>query len=223
VSIVLDVPDWPSHVAGQHVDVKLTAEDGYSAERSYSIASAPAPGRIEITVQHVRDGEISPYLVDVARPGDAIQLRGPIGGYFVWSPERTAPVTLIAGGSGVVPLMSMVRSRMAMSSHTPFRLIYSVRTPEDTIYADDLRSQSHDDRGFDVAYAYTRAAPDGWSGQVGRIDAARLTAAVWPANARPDVYVCGPTGFVETAANYLVDAGHKPERIRTERFGPTGG
>ena len=223
VSLMLDVPDWPSHVAGQHVDVKLTSEDGYAAERSYSVASAPAPGRLEITVQRVTDGEVSPYLVDVARPGDSIQLRGPIGGYFVWSPQRTAPVTLVAGGSGVVPLMSMVRARDAMSSVTPFRLIYSVRTPEDALYADELRTRLGNDDRLDLSYVYTRTAPDGWRGQVGRIDAARLTAGSWPVEMQPDVFVCGPTSFVETVADLLVDAGHEADRIRTERFGPTGG
>jgi ferredoxin-NADP reductase len=223
VSLMLDVPDWPSHVAGQHVDVKLTSEDGYAAERSYSVASAPAPGRLEITVQRVNDGEVSPYLVDVARPGDSIQLRGPIGGYFVWSPQRTAPVTLVAGGSGVVPLMSMVRARHAMSSPTPFRIIYSVRTPEDTIYADELQALAGDDGGLDLSYVYTRTAPGGWRGQVGRIDAARLTAGSWPVEMEPDVFVCGPTSFVETVADLLVDAGHEEDRIRTERFGATGG
>jgi len=223
VSLTLDVPEWPSHVAGQHVDVKLTSEDGYSTERSYSIASAPSPGRLELTVQRVPDGEVSPYLVDVAQSGDSIQLRGPIGGYFVWSPDKTAPVTLIAGGSGVVPLMSMVRARTAMSSHTPFRLIYSARTPEDAIYADELHDLVRDDHELDISYAYTRTAPDGWRGHVGRIDATRLAADGWPAEMNPDVYVCGPTSFVETAANYLVDAGHKPDKVRTERFGPSGG
>jgi len=223
VTLALDVPEWPSHLAGQHVDVKLTAEDGYSAQRSYSIASAPAPGRLEIGVQRVEDGEMSPYLVDVAQPGDPIELRGPIGGYFVWSPDQTAPVLLVAGGSGVVPLMSMLRERGDTGSRTPFRLIYSVRTPDDAMYADELRQRVRDDRGLDVAYAYTRKAPEGWRGQVGRLDAARLQSDGWPASLEPDVFVCGPTSFVEAVADFLVDAGHDPHRIRTERFGPTGG
>jgi ferredoxin-NADP reductase len=213
-------------MAGQHVDVKLTAEDGYSAQRSYSIASAPSPGRLEITVQRVEDGEMSPYLVDVAQPGDPIELRGPIGGYFVWSPAEAMPgppVLLVAGGSGVVPLMSMVRARSDAGSRTPFRLIYSVRTPDDAMYADELRQRVRDDHGLDVAYAYSRKAPDGWRGKVGRIDAGRLAAEGWPASLEPDVFVCGPTSFVEAVANFLVDAGHEPHRIRTERFGPTGG
>jgi ferredoxin-NADP reductase len=223
VTLALDVPEWPSHLAGQHVDVKLTAEDGYWAQRSYSIASAPARGRLDISVQRVEDGELSPYLVDVAQPGDRIELRGPIGGYFVWSPDQTAPVLLVAGGSGVVPLMSMLRARGDAGSRTPFRLIYSVRTPEDAMYADELRTRQRDNHGLDVAYAYTRKAPEGWRGQVGRIDARRLVNDGWPASLEPDVFVCGPTSFVEAVANFLVDAGHDPQRIRTERFGPTGG
>jgi ferredoxin-NADP reductase len=223
VTLALDVPEWPSHLAGQHVDVKLTAEDGYSAQRSYSIASAPASGRMEISVQRIEDGEMSPYLVDVAQPGDPIELRGPIGGYFVWSPDQTAPVLLVAGGSGVVPLMSMLRARSDAGSRTPFRLIYSVRTPDDAMYADELRQRVRDDHGLDVAYAYTRKAPEGWRGQVGRVDAARLVSDGWPASLEPDVFICGPTSFVEAVANFLVDAGHDAQRIRTERFGPTGG
>jgi len=210
-------------LAGQHVDIRLTAPDGYQAQRSYSIASAPAPGRIEITVQRVADGEVSSYLVDVARPGDQIELRGPIGGYFAWSPEDADPVLLVAGGSGVVPLMAMIRTRAAVGSRTPFRLIYSVRTPDDTIYADELRQRVRDDRGLDVAFAYTRRAPDGWPGNPGRVDAGRLVRDGWPASLDPQVFVCGPTGFVEAVADLLVGAGHAPERIRTERFGPTGG
>jgi ferredoxin-NADP reductase len=223
VTLALDVPEWPTHLAGQHVDVKLTAEDGYSAQRSYSIASAPAPGRLEISVQRIEDGEMSPYLVDVAQPGDPIELRGPIGGYFVWSPDQTAPVLLVAGGSGVAPLMSMLRARSDAGSRTPFRLIYSVRTPDDAMYADELRQRVRDDHGLDVAYAYTRKAPEGWRGQVGRVDAARLVSDGWPASLEPDVFICGPTSFVEAVANFLVDAGHDAQRIRTERFGPTGG
>lgn len=222
VTLVLDVPEWPSHQAGQHVDIRLTADDGYSTERSYSIASAPAVGRLEITVQRVKDGEVSPYLVDIAQIGDQIELRGPIGGYFVWSPEQMAPIMLVAGGSGVVPLMSMVRARADAGSRTPFRMLYSVRTPEDAIYADELRQRVRDDHGLDVAYAYTRKAPDEWRGMIGRINASRLAADGWPAELEPDVFVCGPTSFVETAANLLVEARHDAHRIRTERFGPTG-
>ncbi|HKD99117.1 MAG TPA: ferredoxin reductase [Micromonosporaceae bacterium] len=223
VTLALDLPEWTTHLAGQHVDVRLTAPDGYSTQRSYSIASAPSPGRVEITVQRVEDGEVSPYLVDVARPGDELELRGPIGGYFVWRAADPEPVLLVAGGSGIVPLMAMARTRAAAGSRTPMRLIYSVRGPEDAIYADELRRRVRDDHGLDVSYAYTRRAPDGWNGVAGRVDAARLGAGGWPADLAPRIFVCGPTGFVETVADLLVDAGHDPGRIRTERFGPTGG
>ena len=222
-TLVLDVAGWSSHLAGQHVDVRLTAPDGYSAQRSYSIASAPTAGSVEITVQRVPDGEVSGYLAGIARPGDQIEIRGPIGGYFVWPPphgDGGAPVLLVAGGSGIVPLMAMVRAR---ADRTPFRLIYSVRGPGDAIYAPELSRRVRDDRGLDVAYAYTRAAPDGWHGTIGRLDAGRLAADGWPADFRPNVYVCGPTGFVEKVADLLVAAGHEADRIRTERFGPTGG
>ncbi|HEY1487213.1 MAG TPA: ferredoxin reductase [Micromonosporaceae bacterium] len=218
-TLVLDVPTWSNHLAGQHVDVRLTAPDGYSAQRSYSIASAPEPGRIELTVQRVDDGEVSEYLVDIARPGDQMEIRGPIGGYFAWMPADPDPVLLIAGGSGVVPLMAMVRTRAASGARTPFRLIYSVRTQDDVIYADELRKRARDDRGLDVSYAYTRTAPDGWRGRIGRLDADRLGAAGWPPELDPSVFVCGPTGFVETVADLLVDAGHAPAHVRTERFG----
>jgi ferredoxin-NADP reductase len=222
-TLVLDVPGWETHLAGQHVDVRLTAPDGYRTQRSYSIASAPAPGRLEITVQRVRDGEVSPYLAGEARAGDQVELRGPIGGYFVWSPPAPEPVLLVAGGSGVVPLMAMIRTRAAAASRVPFRLIYSVRTPADAIYAAELRGRVRDDNGLDVAYAYTRQAPHGWPGRIGRVDAAQLARDGWPVSLRPRAYVCGPTAFVETVADRLVDAGHAPAQIRTERFGPTGG
>jgi ferredoxin-NADP reductase len=222
-TLILDVPAWESHLAGQHVDVRLTAPDGYSTQRSYSIASAPAAGRLELTVQRVADGEVSSYLVDIAQPGDQIELRGPIGGYFAWQPTDPDPVLLVAGGSGVVPLMAMIRTRAAVASRTPFRLIYSVRGPGDVLYATELGRRMRDDFGLDIAFAYTRNAPDGWRGQVGRLDGARLAADGWPASFAPQVFVCGPTGFVETVADLLVDTGHAADRIRTERFGPTGG
>jgi ferredoxin-NADP reductase len=222
-TIVLDVPTWQSHAPGQHVDVRLTAPDGYSTERSYSIASAPAPGRIEVTVQRVPDGEVSPYLVGTAQLGDQIEIRGPIGGYFLWPSDDRDPVLLVGGGSGIVPLMAMIRTRAEASSRTPFRLIYSVRGPDELIYADELRTRIRDDHGLDVTYAYTRHAPEAWRGTVGRVDADRLAAGGWPADLAPRVYVCGPTGFVETVADLLVKQGHPAERIKTERFGPTGG
>ena len=221
-TLVLEVPDWPGHAAGQHVDVRLTAPDGYQAQRSYSIASAwEGPSRIELTVQRLDDGEVSPYLADVLAVGDPIELRGPVGGWFVWRPRQTAPVLLVAGGSGVVPLMAMVRQRAAAGSRQPFRLIYSVRTPADVYYAEELRRRVRDDAGLDVRLVHTRRTPEGWPDPPKRIDAAVLTSYGWPADFGADCYVCGPTPFVETAADLLVALGHEPRRIRTERFGGT--
>ncbi len=218
-TLELDVPGWPGHLAGQHVDVKLTAEDGYSTQRSYS-AAAPADGeRIELTVQRVRDGEVSPYLTEVAEVGDQVEVRGPIGGWFVWRPEDTAPVLLVGGGSGIVPLMAMIRARRAAGSLVPFRLIVSVRTPEDLYYADELRVP---DPGVDVTVLHTRSAPEGSRRPPGRIGVADVNTHGWPAVLEPTCFVCGPTGFVETAADVLVALGHDPRRVRTERFGPSG-
>lgn len=219
-TLVFDVPGWPGHLAGQHVDVKLTAEDGYSAQRSYSIASAyPVDSdRLELTVQRIADGEVSPYLTEVLEPGDRLELRGPIGYWFVWDPAATAPVLLVAGGSGVVPLMSMIRAHAEAKSQVPLRLIYSVRTSADAIYAAELSERSGASP-LEITYLYTRAAPDG--APVGRISAAVLAQVAWPPSASAATFICGPTGFVETAANLLVAAGHNPARIRTERFGPT--
>lgn len=217
-TLVLDVPGWPVHLAGQHVDVRLTAPDGYSTQRSYSIASAPGPEQVELTVQRVTDGEVSPYLVDVFGVGDAVELRGPIGGWFVWRPEQTEPVLLIAGGSGLVPLMAMIRARRAVGGRSPFRLIHSVRTPQDRLYQHEL---SRTDPGLDVSYVYTRAAPEASRRPPGRLKADDLVAAGWPPDVAPTVYVCGPTGFVESAADQLVGLGHAPERVRAERFGPS--
>jgi len=222
-TLVFDVPGWPGHLPGQHVDVRLTAPDGYTAQRSYSVA-APADGeRVELTVQRVADGEVSPYLVDDYAVGDLVELRGPVGGWFVWRAADTAPVTLVAGGSGVVPLMAMVRARAAAASRVPFRLVYSVRTPADTYYADELRRRSREDAGLDVTYVYTRKAPDGWPEPPRRLGVATLNTHTWPADFAPACFVCGPTGFVETVADILVALGHRPNRIRTERFGPSGG
>jgi ferredoxin-NADP reductase len=219
-TLVFHVPGWPGHLAGQHVDVRLTAEDGYSTQRSYSIASAAEGERLELTVQRVPDGEVSPYLIEGLEVGDQVELRGPVGGWFVWRPEQTEPVLLIAGGSGVVPVMAMIRARRAAAGRAPFRLIYSVRTPEDRMYLSELR---RGDPGLDTTFLYTRRAPDGWSRPPARLDVRDLTAAGWPPDFEPTVYVCGPTGFVEHAADLLVDLGHAAERIRTERFGPSGG
>ncbi|MDX3352725.1 ferredoxin reductase [Streptomyces sp. ME01-24h] len=219
-TLVFDVPGWPGHLPGQHVDVRLTAEDGYSTQRSYSLASTADGDRLELTVQRVEDGEVSPYLTDDLAVGDAVELRGPVGGWFVWRPEQTEPVLLVAGGSGIVPLMAMVRGRAAAGSRAPFRLLYSVRTPEDRFYTAELDRGAP---GLDTTYLHTRAAPDGGTRPVGRIEARDLAEWGWPADFEPTCYVCGPTGFVETAAGLLVALGHHPDRIRTERFGPSGG
>ncbi|MFF0316255.1 ferredoxin reductase [Micromonospora sp. NPDC005252] len=225
-TLVLEVPDWPGHLPGQHVDVRLTAPDGYQTARSYSIAGpvvdGPGGPRIEVTVQRVPDGEVSPYLIDVFGPGDPVEVRGPLGGWFIWRPEDAAPVQLVAGGSGIVPLMAMIRARRAIGSKVPFRLIYSVRTAEDVIYADELRRRVRDDFGLDVAYVYTREAPDGWRGEPHRIGLADVNTHGWPPDLEPLTYVCGPTGFVEAVADLLVGLGHPSRRIKTERFGPTG-
>jgi ferredoxin-NADP reductase len=226
-TLMLAVPGWPGHRPGQHVDVRLTAPDGYSAQRSYSIASAAGHGELasslELTVQWLADGEVSPYLTQTLAVGDPLELRGPIGGWFVWDPDDPGPVLLVAGGSGIVPLMAMIRARAATGTHAPFRLVYSVRGPADTLYRDELAErQAHDD-GFQMAYVYTRATPPGWPGRPGRIGAGVLAAPGWAPDRRPAVFACGPTGFVEAAANLLVGAGHDPRTIKTERFGPSGG
>jgi ferredoxin-NADP reductase len=219
-TLVFDVPGWPGHLAGQHVDVRLTAEDGYSTQRSYSIASAPDGDRVELAVQQVHDGEVSSYLLDGVLDGDRLELRGPVGGWFVWEPEQPEPVLLVAGGSGIVPLMAMIRSRRQTRARAPFRLLYSVRTPEDRMFLDELQTP---DPGLDVTFLYTRGAPEGWPRRPGRLAAPDLAATAWPPSAGPTTYVCGPTGFVEHAADLLVALGQDPDRIRTERFGPTGG
>ncbi|WP_113702433.1 ferredoxin reductase [Nonomuraea lactucae] len=215
-----EVPGWPGHLAGQHVDVRVTAEDGYSAQRSYSLA-APADGdAIELTVEAVPDGEVSPYLTEVIEAGDEVEIRGPVGGWFVWRPESTAPVLLVGGGAGIVPLMAMIRARRLAGSRVPFRLLYSLRDPGSRYYADELRRP---DPGLDVAYLYSRSTPEGWPRLAGRIMLDDLAEGGWPADFEPDCYVCGPTGFVERAADLLLALGHAPGRVRTERFGPTGG
>ena len=222
-TLVLEIPDWPGHLAGQHVDLRLTAADGYSTQRSYSIASAPQAGRLELTVEPVPDGEVSPYLTQILSVGDPLELRGPVGGWFVWRPAAPDPVLLIGGGSGVVPLMAMIRTRAAHDSRVPFRLVYSVRDPRSMLYAEELRHRGRHDPGLDVSYVYTRGVPEGWPHPPGRIGAELLTAGARPAEPNPACFVCGPTGFVEAAAELLVDAGHDPARIHTERFGPSGG
>jgi len=222
-TIVVGLPRWPGHLAGQHVDVRLTADDGYSAERSYSIASAPANGNLELTVQRLPDGEVSSYLAGDLEVGYPLELRGPIGGWFVWEPDTQAPVMLVAGGSGVVPLMAMIRTREAAGNKAPFRLVYSVRSPDTELYQDELAERQRRGDGLDVTYVYTRTSPPGWPVPPGRINAGVLASAGWPPDRHPAVFVCGPTPFVEAVANLLVNAGHDPRNIKTERFGPTGG
>jgi ferredoxin-NADP reductase len=230
-TIVLDVPGWPGHLSGQHVDVRLTAEDGYSTERSYSIASAPADGQadppvVELTVQRLEDGEVSPYLTQTLAVGYPLELRGPVGGWFVWNPDGPAsarPVLLVAGGSGVVPLMAMIRERAAAGSHAPFKLIYSVRDPGALLYAGELAQREQPGDGLEVTYVYTRTAPPGSGQPTGRLNATTLASAGWPPEESPAVFVCGPTGFVEAVADLLVRAGHGAGAIKTERFGPSGG
>ncbi|EHN09288.1 Flavodoxin reductases (ferredoxin-NADPH reductases) family 1 [Patulibacter medicamentivorans] len=219
-TLELDVPGWPGHRAGQYLDVRLTAEDGYQAQRSFSLASAPESGRVEITVERIDDGEVSPYLVDELRVGDQFELRGPIGGPFTWSVADGGPLLLIAGGSGLVPLMAMLRHRAARGSTIDARALVSVRGPGDLLYRDELTALASDDR-LDLRPTYTRLPPPGWSGFAGRIDAAMVAAIGPPPQERPLVFVCGPTPFVEHAADLLVDGGHDPARIRTERFGPS--
>jgi ferredoxin-NADP reductase len=219
-TLVFQIPGWPGHLPGQHVDVRLTAEDGYSTQRSYSIAAPTDGERVELTVERVPDGEVSPYLTEVLEPGEEVEIRGPVGGWFVWRPDGTAPVLLVAGGAGIVPLMAMVRARRLAGSRVPFRLLYSLRDPSWRYYAAELRRP---DPGLDVAYLYTRAAPAGWARPAGRITLDDLAAGGWPAEFRPDCYVCGPTDFVEATADLLLALGHEAGRIRTERFGPTGG
>jgi ferredoxin-NADP reductase len=221
-SLVLDCPEWPGHLAGQHVDVRLTAEDGYEAQRSYSIASAPEDEQLLLTVERLEDGEVSPYLVEELRAGDQLELRGPIGGYFVWEGALGGPLLLLPGGSGIVPLRAILRHRAATGSNVPARLLYSARAIDELIYGDELESLAAGDELVDISYTLTRDWPQAWSGYRRRIDDELLREIAWPPEERPLVYVCGPTGFVEQAANGLVRLGHEPQRIRTERFGPTG-
>jgi ferredoxin-NADP reductase len=221
-SLVLDVPEWPGHRPGQHVDVRLTAEDGYQAQRSYSIASPPEDARLVLTVERLDDGEVSPYLVDELRPGDRFELRGPIGGYFVWEPRPDESVFLLAGGSGIVPLMAMIRHREADGIALPARLLYSSRTLDDVIYRAELDELASRGNGLEVSHTLTRAQPPGWNGYARRVDAALIRDVAWPPGAGAIAFVCGPTAFVETAATALAELGYPADRIRTERFGPTG-
>ncbi len=219
-SIELQMPDWPGHLAGQHVDVRLTAEDGYQAQRSYSIASAPEDAHLMLTVERLDDGEVSGYLVDELRVGDELELRGPIGGYFVWQATAPGPLLLLAGGSGIVPFHAMLRHRAAANSDAPVRLLYSARSQEELIYSGELM-QLAEQEGVDIRYTLTRRSPPGWAGYTGRIDRRLVAELSWPVSDKPLNLVCGPNGFVETAADVLAAIGHTQDRVRTERFGPT--
>ena len=222
-SITLTLPAWRGHRAGQHVDVRLTAQDGYQAERSYSIASPPEEQpRVTLTVERLDDGEVSPYLTEELRVGDRLELRGPIGGYFVWEASLGGPLLLVAGGSGIVPLMAMLRHRAAAGSTVPTRLLYSSRSDADIIYRDELDRLVRSSTMLEVVHTLTRAQPPGWTGYHRRIDTDMLRDVAWPSEQHPLMYICGPTPFVETAAASLVTLGHDPGRVKTERFGPTG-
>jgi ferredoxin-NADP reductase len=220
-TLMLDVPDWPGHLPGQHVDIRLTAEDGYQAQRSYSIASAPEDGGLELTIERIDDGEVSPYLTEEARPGDEFELRGPIGGYFVWDGSRDRPLLLVGGGSGLVPLMAMLRHHRAVQSGIDARLLLSARSLDDVLYREELDALREP---VSVHTTLTRGEPPAdWRGFTGRIDREKLAAVGPEPGLQPDVYVCGPTPFVEEAAGLLVGVGHEPANVYTERFGPTGG
>jgi ferredoxin-NADP reductase len=221
-SLVLSVPGWAGHLPGQHVDVRLTAEDGYQAERSYSIASAPAGEQVELTVERLDDGEVSPYLTDELQTGDKLEIRGPIGGYFTWDIAHGGPLLLVGGGSGVVPLMAILRHRAAQRNHVPTRVLYSSRSFDEIIYREEL-ARLASDSALEVVHTLTRSQPPDWSGYRRRIDEAMLTEVAWTPAERPLAYVCGPTRLVEAVASSLVAIGHEPARVKTERFGPTGG
>src|ERR687890_715886 len=222
-SLVLEVPDWEGHKAGQHVDVRLTAPDGYQAQRSYSIASAPEDERLVLTVDRLDDGEVSPYLTEVLMAGDKLEFRGPIGGYFAWEAREGGPLLLVGGGSGVVPLMAMIRHRAAAGSGVPARLLYSSRSYEEIVYRKELEDLAARDGSLEVIHTLTRSRPQGWSGYHRRIGTQMLREVAWSPDESPLVFVCGPTSFVEGVADALVRLGHDPARVKTERFGPTGG
>jgi ferredoxin-NADP reductase len=222
-SLVLEVPGWEGHKAGQHVDVRLTAEDGYQAQRSYSIASAPEDERLILTVDRLDDGEVSIYLTDVLMAGDKLELRGPIGGYFTWEAGDGGPLFLVGGGSGIAPLMAMIRHRAAAGSDVPTRLLYSSRSYEEIIFREELETLGAREASLEIFHTLTRSRPEGWSGYDRRIDAAMLREVALSPDENPLAFVCGPTSFVEGVADALVSLGHDPARVKTERFGPTGG
>jgi ferredoxin-NADP reductase len=218
-SLSVEIPDWPGNLAGQHLDLRLTAPDGYTATRSYSIASAGSGNTVQLAVDKLPDGEVSPYLVDDVIVGDELELRGPLGGWFVWHPEQTEPVQLIAGGSGVVPIVAMIRAHEAAGSSAKFRLLYSVRAPDDVFFADELAGLEKSSANLEITWVYTRTAPSGWPTPAGRINRDILEVSTIPASDDPTVFVCGPTGFVEAVADLLVALGHPSARVKTERFG----
>jgi ferredoxin-NADP reductase len=222
-SLVLEVPGWEGHKAGQHLDVRLTAEDGYQAQRSYSIASAPEDGRLTLTVDRLEEGEVSPYLTEVLMKGDKLELRGPIGGYFTWEAADGGPLLLVAGGSGVVPIMAMIRHRTAVGSDVPTRLLFSSRSYEEIIYREELERLAAQDGSLEVIHTLTRSRPEGWSGYDRRIDAEMLAEVAWSPDESLLTFVCGPTSLVEGVAAALVSLGHDPAHVKTERFGATGG
>jgi ferredoxin-NADP reductase len=222
-SLFLDVPGWEGHKAGQHLDIRLTAEDGYQAQRSYSIASAPEEEHLALCVERVEDGEVSPYLTDELRVGDPLELRGPIGGWFTWQATEGGPLFLVGGGSGIAPLMAMIRHRAAAKSDAFCRLLYSSRSRQETIYAKELERLAANDASLEVTHTLTRSQPPGWRGYTRRIDQEMLEEVAPPPKERPLAFICGPTPLVETVATALVELGHDPSRLKTERFGPTGG
>ncbi|HWS87690.1 MAG TPA: ferredoxin reductase [Pyrinomonadaceae bacterium] len=226
-SLILDLPDWTTHLAGQHVDVRLTAEDGYQAQRSYSIASPPEDRHLMLTVERIEGGEVSPYLTDGLRVGDRVELRGPVGGYFVWDAREGkhdgSPLFLAAGGSGVAPLMAMIRHRAHAGNKVPTRLLYSSRSYEEVIYREELERLSASDPTLRIIHTLTRRRPPDWAGYGRRVDRAMLADAAWPPAENPLAFTCGPTAFVEAVATHLEELGYEPGRIKTERFGPTGG
>ena len=222
-SLFLEIPDWDGHRAGQHVDVRLTAEDGYQAQRSYSIASAPENGRVELLIERLDDGEVSPYLTEELRAGDGLELRGPIGGWFAWDAREGGPLLLVAGGSGIAPLMAIIRHRQAAGNEVPVRLLFSSRSYEEVIFREELESLAAGDETLEITHTLTRSAPPGWQGYDRRIDEEMLGEVAFSPDERPLAFVCGPTPLVEAVATTLVGLGHKPARVKTERFGPTGG
>jgi ferredoxin-NADP reductase len=222
-SLLLEVPGWEGHKAGQHVDVRLTAKDGYQSQRSYSITSAPEGERLELTVERLDDGEVSPYLTDVLMAGDKLELRRPIGGYFTWEAGDGGPLFLVGAGSGIAPLMAMIRHRAAAGSDVPARLLYSSRSYEEIVFREELKTLASRDSALEVIHTLTRSRPEAWTGYDRRIDAEMLKEVAWSPDESPLIFACGPTSFVEGVADALVRLGHVPARVKTERFGPTGG